>query len=551
MTADAVDDGEGGRGSGGQGGQQAAGGAGGADAPVVLSDLSTAPLAQMCSKGTWGPARLWRLSRDQLRNSLKDALAVDLTAAQLASFNDGAGLLFNNDAASLRIRKADAESWQLAAKDIAAAAVPSVKTANLCATLDAACAPMVVQFAANALFRRKLNDAEQARYQKLYTLTISASGGTGEKAAQAVLNAMLLSPYFLYRSELGTPVAGKTGVARLTPNETATALAFTLWQTGPDAELLQAAAAGKLNTSDDIKAQAERMMGDARFARFYVGMLADLSRASRIASREGADDVANAGTVMNTLSEEFQNYAGGLTKNGATFAQMLTNTSLSVANDTAKFRNLGTATGATMANVTLPSGLAGLLSLGAVNFANAGTDHPSPVKRGVMVRENFLCSPVPPPPPNIKQETVPRSADVVTNRDVYEKTMAPSTCNACHRLFNPMGYAFEAFDEQGRYRTMDNGAPVKLSGEIVDTRDANGMFSDLAGLAAQLSKSSQAQECFALNGFRFVSGRIETQGDLCHVNDIHAAWMAAKGDLKTLALLLVTSDAFVTRSTSL
>jgi len=489
---------------------------------------------------------LWRLSREQLHNTLQDAFKVDLSPAQLAAFNDGVGLLFGNDAATLRIRKADADSWSLATKDVAAMAFPVLKP--VCATFDAACGPKVVAVAAKALFRRPLTGTEQSRYEKLYSLTLTGPDGTGEKAAQSVVSAMLQSPYFLYRTELGTPVSGKAGVARLTPYETATALSYTLWQTSPDENLLSAAAAGSLGTSAQIKEQATRMVADPRFSRFYGGLLADLTRASRMNSREGADDVTNAAAVMKTLNTEFQDFAAAAGKDGLSFADLLVQPKLSLTNDAAKFRNLGTSTGSTVSSVNLPGAVSGLFSLGAVSFANAGTDHPSPVKRGVMVRENFLCSPVPPPPANVKQETVAKGGDVVTNRDVYERSMAASSCNGCHRLFNPMGYAFESFDEQGRYRTMDNGAPVKLSGEVVDTRDANGSFNDLSGLAKLLAKSSQAKECFALNGFRFVSGRIENEGDLCHVSEIHKAWIAAGGDLKALATLLVTSDAFVLRS---
>lgn len=530
---------------GGQGGNSQGGEAGQA-VPVIVSDLSTASLSDMCKTPSWGKARLWRLSREQLHNSLHDAFKVDLSSAQLAAFNDGVGLLFGNDAATLRIRKADADSWSLAAKDVAASAFPALK--RVCATFDAACGPKVVAFAARALFRRTLTSAEQGRYEKLYTLTLTGTDGTGEKAAQAVLSAMLQSPYFLYRTELGTPVSGKTGVARLTPYETASALSYSLWQTSPDETLLAAAAAGALETNAQLKEQATRMIADPRFARFYGGLLADLTRASRMNSREGADDVSNAATVMKMLSTEFQDFAASVGKAGLSFENLFIQQNVSLANDAAKFRNLGTSTGSTVASVTLPGAVSGLFSLGSVSFANAGTDHPSPVKRGVMVRENFLCSPVPPPPANVKQETVAKGGDVVTNRDVYERSMSASSCHGCHRLFNPMGYAFEAFDELGRYRTMDNGAPVKLSGEVVETRDANGTFNDLSGLAKLLAKSTQAKECFALNGFRFVSGRIENEGDLCHVSEIYKAWTAAEGDLAALAILLVTSDAFVLRS---
>jgi len=139
--------------------------------------------------------------------------------------------------------------------------------------------------------------------------------------------------------------------------------------------------------------------------------------------------------------------------------------------------------------------------------------------------------------------------DVVTNRQRYEKTMAPELCNACHRLFNPMGYAFEAFDQVGKYRTQDGGRPVDLSGAVVETRDANVAFANLTELARGLAGSQQVSECFALQGFRFVSGRLETGGDLCHVSKVHDAFARAGRDLDALAVELVASDSFVFRAT--
>jgi hypothetical protein len=241
-----------------------------------------------------------------------------------------------------------------------------------------------------------------------------------------------------------------------------------------------------------------------------------------MATREGADALTELATITKTLGSELDGYVQAVLSERPTLGELLRRP-----------------------RVAAP--VAGLLSLGAIAFANAGTDHPSPVRRGVMVRERLLCSPVPPPPPSVKQEFA-SGADVVTNRQRYERTMAPADCNACHRLFNPIGYAFESFDELGRYRTQDAGHDLDLSGELVQTRDADGKFANMTELVARLAATKQTSECFALEGFRYVSGRFETPGDLCAVDRVHGAFAASGGDLKTLAVELVASDAFAFRT---
>ncbi len=516
--------------------------------PGEVADLGGTTLDELCDKAGVGRARIWRLTAPQIRNTLKDALDIEASDSQLAAFNDSRGLVFDNEADALSLRKADAASWALSATALSATALPAL--AEVCPDAkSAACAKPMVSFLAPRLFRRPLTSAESERYEALYGKTLAATDNDGDAAKSALVVAMLQSPFFLYRSELGQPVKSRPGLVRLTQDELASALAYTFWQTAPDAQLRQAAADGALNDVRGLRVQAERLVNDPRFLRFYTAMVADLTKGSRMASREGSDEVKDANQVIALLQDELAAYVGGVVRGEGTLKALLTQTQVPTSATAAAFRNLAAATD--MKTLVLPAKVAGVLSLGAVSFANAGTSHPSPIKRGVMVREHFLCSPIPPPPPNIKQEIAPREGNILTNRQAYEATTNRAECIGCHRLFNPLGYAFEAFDELGRYRENDGGEPLDLSGSVPETREGDLSFKNLADLATQMATLDQVTECFALNGFRFVAGRLESKGDYCHVRDIHQRFMAANGDLKVLALELVTSDAFAYRVTDL
>src|SRR4029079_6802906 len=118
---------------------------GAAGDPGALTDLSSGALANQCANPTVGPSRIWRLSRDQIRQSIKTALGVDVKPEQLSAFNDGTAALFRNEAASLSIHKADAGSWALSVADLAKTAIETIKSSKLCTDFAAtACAPTLV-----------------------------------------------------------------------------------------------------------------------------------------------------------------------------------------------------------------------------------------------------------------------------------------------------------------------------------------------------------------------------------------------------------------------
>ncbi|PRW65549.1 glucose dehydrogenase, partial [Pseudomonas fluorescens] len=104
------------------------------------------------------------------------------------------------------------------------------------------------------VFRRPLSPSELSRYQAVLD----------EHGERALIAALLLSPNFLYRSELGQVVAGQADVYKLTPYETATALSYTYQGTTPDAQLLAKAERNELQTVQQISAEIDRMMRSER-----------------------------------------------------------------------------------------------------------------------------------------------------------------------------------------------------------------------------------------------------------------------------------------------
>jgi hypothetical protein len=112
---------------------------------------------------------------------------------------------------------------------------------------------------------------------------------------------------------------------------------------------------------------------------------------------------------------------------------------------------------------------------------------------------------------------------------------------------DPIGFGFENYDAIGRYRTIDNGAPVDASGEIVQTRDLDGKFTGIAELGQRLATSGEVEECAVRQWFRFFLSRFEQDADACSVKRTVDQFRAAGSDLNALPPALVGSDAFLYR----
>ena len=203
---------------------------------------------------------------------------------------------------------------------------------------------------------------------------------------------------------------------------------------------------------------------------------------------------------------------------------------------------------ATFMRVNLaPTQRAGILTQGAFLAGQNGSSLTSPTQRGFFVRSRLLCSSLPPPPPGVPFTPPDPSPPGLSSRQRIETATADSMCAACHRLFDPLGFAFENFDTFGRWRTTDGSLPVDASGEIVAAQDpgTNGPFNGAVELMQRLATSGDVRACVAAQWFRWSSGRVETlPDDACSLLAINKQFEAANYDMRALLLAIVTTDAF-------
>jgi hypothetical protein len=147
----------------------------------------------------------------------------------------------------------------------------------------------------------------------------------------------------------------------------------------------------------------------------------------------------------------------------------------------------------------------------------AYTDQSSPIHRGVFIQRKVLCAALPDPPANTPQP--PALGPSQTTRQQIDTLTAVSPCNGCHHtLINPVGFAFEAYDAVGQYRSEENGAPIDASGKLAGTAAAlagKADFRDALDASALIADSFEGRRCFAETWLRYTFGRAQDASEGC------------------------------------
>jgi hypothetical protein len=426
-----------------------------------------------------------------------------------------------------------------------------------CQTQDTACATTFVQTFGLRAFRRPLTSDEMTRYGNFFNASLT--GGDFKTGVSLVVQAMLISPNFLFRSELGTDMGGGTFV--LTPYEIASALSYTYWGTMPDDALFTAAQSGSLSSKTQIQAQAERLLADprgrCRIASFFYEWMQG-SRANIAAPDMGTyPDIYTApggfANIVSAMRDEEDAFVTHVAFDSTKKFSELFSANYTYANDAlaAYYGFAPPGTGTVSAKVAIPptSSRGGVITLGIFLLGHARTNESSPTQRGHQIRANILCRDVPPPPPGVVP-VVPAGTPGATGREQIEALTGSGICATCHNLMNPIGFGLEGFDGAGKERTLDNGEPVDATGQLTGFSDSAGntiTFDGARQLTNALAMYPAAQACFAANYYRYVRG-FDPQGvDQGAVEKLEQNFTQTNQDLPDLFVGVALQDSFVER----
>ena len=494
------------------------------------------------------PESMHRLTQSQFKNTLT-ALLGDVTVGQLDSDSYIGG--FATVGAGSVVTSANGVQQYQAAIDGALDQVfaDSKRRDQLIGctpqkSLDSACAQSFLKRFGRLAWRRPLTQTQLERYT---TLAQSSAVALSDSYAglRWAASALLQSPYFLYRSERGVAVPGVPDRNQYTPFELASKLAFFLWNSAPDNDLLDAAESGALGTSAGLSAQVDRLLSAppgreaiVNFAREFmrtdnlVGMPKD---ASTYPSFTSTLSVAMGEEVLSLWQNAFDSDGSALSL--FTTQQTFANKELGAL--------YGLDVGGLAANsfspVTLPAsqGRSGLLTTAAMLSLQATQIEGSPTLRGRFIRQQFQCMPIPDPPPGIVTTLPSTGPGTFTKRQRMIVHESQPSCAGCHGLMDPLGFPLEHFDAVGAYRATESGLEIDTTGKLGDQT-----FADAVGMGQILAASPTTAACLAQKLYTYAVAHPIPNSEQIVVQDLSTAFSASGHRLRALVLQIVTSDAF-------
>jgi hypothetical protein len=411
--------------------------------------------------------------------------------------------------------------------------------------LDTACTQSFLNTFGRLAWRRPLTAAQLDRYT-----TLAMSSATALSDAYGGLrwaaSALLQSPYFLYRSERGTPVPGMADRNQYTPYELASKLSFFLWNSTPDGALLDAAESGALATSAGLGAQVDRLLAAPQGHDAIVNFAREFMRTDNLVGMP--KDASTYPNYTDTLSAAMGNEVLSLWENTAfqsdsNALELFTTQQTFVNTELGALYGLDTSSlGAnTFSSVTFPAsqGRSGLLTTAAMLSLQATQIEGSPTLRGRFIRQQFQCMTIPDPPPGVVTTLPTTGPGVFTKRQKMVTHEAQPTCAACHGLMDPLGFALEHFDAIGAYRATDSGLQIDTSGTL-----DNQSFAGAVDMGKILAASPATGPCMVQNIYTYAVGHAVPDSEQVVVSDLSTAFASSGNRLRALILKIVTSDGF-------
>ena len=506
-----------------------------------------------CSnKDTHRGIRAWRrLSNIELKNTVADVFGVTTDVDYSSFVNDisksgifDTSMVPSNFVSTIRLKSYFSFAESLATKADLTKLFP-------CLSDGASCVYATLKTLGAEAWRRPLTAEELTGLNTVYDQLIT-DGYKNDEAARLMIQALVLSQSFLYRSELGEKQ--DDGSFLLTNWELASSLSYATIRTIPDSELKALAESSQLRNSDTLVKQATRLLNSPKAKIAWKDFGSMWLEAGNIISTDKIQAEFTP-AVKNQLTEEIQNFFVDtmFSAPNRTYGQLLT----------ADY-TVGDISSSFIYGSTIKDGKIsykepqrrGILGQAGFLASTAASDTPNPIKRGVFVLGKLLCSGFAPAPPT----ALPETKSGLSNKELFQQH-SKGSCAGCHKYIDDFGFALENFDEIGKFRESDEGGPIAISGTVsIDGKAVT--IASPEDLSEAIALSHQGMECFARQTFRYTLGRpeyaavpivggkakddttTESQLDRCQIDAATAAMKANGGDLKAAFLDFVGNPAF-------
>jgi hypothetical protein len=390
---------------------------------------------------------------------------------------------------------------------------------------------------AERAFRRPLTEPETALF---IDRQFEAAGGDTEMAVKRVVLLVLKSPRFLYPDPGGSPE----------PYAVASRLAYALWDAPPDRELLDAAAADKLGTRDEVARQAERMLSDprakAKVREFLITWLKldQVKELAKDAKRFPGFDDALASDLRTSL-ELFLDEVVWSEKSD--FRQLLLADETYLNGRLSEFYGVDFPADSPFRKVTWETNRrAGILTHPYVLASLAYMAESSPIHRGVFVGRGLLGINIKPP----REAFTPLAPDLhpnLTTRERVSLQTKPAECASCHTIMNPLGFTLENFDAVGRFRDKERDKPIDATGSYETRAGTVAKFAGAKELAKFLAGSDETHAAFVQQAFHhFVKQPVRAYG-LAKPEELRKTFAESGFNMRKLVVELAVTSATARR----
>jgi hypothetical protein len=356
------------------------------------------------------------------------------------------------------------------------AETPSRNRIFVCRPASAAdelpCATRVLSTLARRAFRRPVTEPDLSAALSFYKS--GRATGDFDAGIQAALPAILASPKFLYRAERSPAGLGVGSVHRISDLELASRLSFFLQSRIPDDELLQAAEQSRLSDAAVLDTHVKRLLADPKSDTLVT------SFAFQWLKLRGLDEIEPDAVIFPNFDEalreafrrEVQLFVQAVVREDRSVLDLLTSDVTYVNERLALHYGIPNVRGDRFRRVTLTDpNRFGLLGKGSVLLTTSYANRTAPVLRGAWILENIIGTPPAAPPPDVEAFQENKDGEKAkTVRAIMEQHRAKPSCNSCHGVMDPLGFALENFDAVGAWRATDvwAGTPIDASSRLVD-----------------------------------------------------------------------------------
>ena len=511
-----------------------------------------------CGK-SYAPGRssLHLLSTEEYDNTTADLLFTSTKASKLAIFEAApkGQTGFVSDTGNFPLTALTVSKYWTAATALADELVKSKGKANSayaavapCAVDQASVAPScsaaVIRSLGLRAWRRPLTDtgatSEVARLQ-----AIMNAAGSFDDGLKALVQALLISPNFLFLSITSDQSTIADVAFPLSQYQLASRLSYYLWGTTPDAELLELAGNGALANEATLTAQVERLLRNPRASYLSKAILNDWVGADTLIDMvtPSLPSTLKAAMIRETellIQDIVQGDKSLLNLTAAKYSYM--NKALA---DHYGLPFTGTDPAQYAAIDLSQTPRHGILSQASFLLATAGsTSETRPVKRGQALANNWTCSDVPPPPPGVPPLDSTKLPPNATPRQTLEVHTKNPACAGCHKVLDPLGLGLESFDSFGKWRTTYDAlaqAPIDSSGEFSD----GFKFKNTEEMLSYLATSSTVKTCMTRKMLELaLYRRARSTADQCVSQEIGQAALTDTSKFSDLVKMIVLSRQF-------